>query len=351
LTHVSDTAAAVKPLALGPNLLRRFYRGGEAIARFRGIAHSDEHAPEDWVASTTTVFGEDDTGLSVLPDGSLLRDAVAADPDGFLGSAHAGRYGADPALLVKLLDAGERLPVHCHPGREFARARLDSAYGKTEAWVIVEARGERPSVHLGFRADVDAETLAGWVERQDREPLLEAMHEIPVAPGDCLFVPAGVPHAIGEGILLVELQEPSDLSVLLEWEGFSVEGARDGHLGLGFETALDCVVRTGLDPEELARWKRTGERAPDVRPGVRSLLPSEADPYFRAEWLQPDPDVSLEPAFSILVVLDGTGTLETENGGMLVLARGQTVLIPHGAGAARLTGALQVVRCLPPRMK
>jgi mannose-6-phosphate isomerase len=348
LTHAPHAAAATRPLRLGPNLLRRFYRGGEAIARFRGAPHDDEYAPEDWVASTTTVFGEDRTGLSVLPDGRLLRDEIAADPEGFLGAEHAARHGADPALLVKLLDAGERLPVHCHPGREFARRHLDSAYGKTEAWLIVEARGESPSVHLGFRDDVDDETLAGWVARQDRQPLLDALHELRVAPDDCLFVPAGVPHAIGEGVFLVELQEPSDLSILLEWEGFAVDGARDGHLGIGFETALGSVVRAGLGRAELGRMKPASETAREVRPGVRPLLPREADPYFRAERLQPAPVVSLEASFSVLVVLDGEGSLEAANGGTLAVARGETVLVPYAAGPAQLTGAVHAVRCLPP---
>jgi mannose-6-phosphate isomerase len=338
----------VKPVKLTSNQLHRFYRGGEAIARFRGTATDDDYAPEDWVGSTTTVFGDDRIGLSELPDGQLLRDAVAADPETFFGAAHVRRYGADPALLVKLLDAGERLPVHCHPSRSFAQQRLGSRYGKTEAWLIVEARGTRPSVHLGFREDVGADTLAGWVARQERESLLEALHEFRVAPGDSIFVPAGLPHAIGEGVFLVELQEPSDLSVLLEWTGFEVDSARDGHLGIGFDVALECVERSGLRPGELAGLRNEGGSGKDVRPGARSVLPPDADPYFRAERLRPDPVVSLEPAFSILVVLEGHGRLESEHGGTLALAGGETVLFPNAAGPAELSGVVEVLRCLPP---
>lgn len=338
----------MKPHRLGANQLHRFYRGGEAIARFRGIATDDPYAPEDWVGSTATIFGEDGLGLSALADGRLLRDAIDADPDGFLGRAHAARFGADPALLVKLLDAGERLPVHCHPDRAFARRHLGLAYGKTESWLIVETRGPRPSVWLGFREDVDAGVLAGWVERQDRASMLAALNELPVEPGDCVFVPAGTPHAIGEGVFLIELQEPSDLSVLLEWTGFEVDGARDGHLGIGFETALGCVRRAALGGDGLGRLTRaTGAAAPD-RPGVRPLLPAESRPFFRAERLRPDPAASLEPSFSILVVLEGEGRLETATGGTLPLARGDTVLVPHGAGPAELTGAVDAIRCLPP---
>src|SRR5439155_27078643 len=110
----------------------------------RGILATDDHAPEDWIGSTTTSFGEQTRGLTVLPDGRLLRDAIAAAPTAFLGPAHEQRLGADPALLVKLLDAGQRLPVHFHPEEDFARTHLGSAHGKTEAWIVVETRGERP---------------------------------------------------------------------------------------------------------------------------------------------------------------------------------------------------------------
>lgn len=339
----------MKPIRLAPNPLHRFYRGGAAIAEFRSLAAHDDYAPEDWVGSTTTVFGDAPAGLSLLPDGRLLRDALASDPLAFLRPAHVERFGADPTLLVKLLDAGERLPVHCHPDRSFARRHLASAFGKTEAWVIVAVRGERPVVHLGFRDGVDAQTLERWVSRQETASLLGSLHEVPVAPGDCLFVPAGVPHAIGEGVFLVELQEPSDLSVLLEWEGFAGDGARDGHLGLGFDVALAAVDRSAVGAERLADLRRSGAETPEVRPGVRALLPPEAGPFFRGERLRPDPAAaSLEQDFSILVVLDGEGRLETERGGAAPLARGDTLLVPYAAGAGELTGAVDVVRCLPP---
>ena len=94
------------------------------------------------------------------------------------------------------------------------------------------------TVHLGFTRDVDPEELAVWVERQDAAAMLGALHALAVSEGDAVLVPAGLPHAIGPGLLVVELQEPTDLSVLLEWTGFDVDGERDGHLGVGFDEAL-----------------------------------------------------------------------------------------------------------------
>jgi mannose-6-phosphate isomerase len=334
----------MRPIRLAANQVPRFYRGGAAIAELRGTRVAGEFLPEDWVGSATATYGSDAAGLTVLDDGRTLRAAVEADPEAFLGPRHVDAYGADPALLVKLLDAGERLPVHCHPGREFASRHLGCRNGKTEAWVVVGTDGTSPRVHLGFRDDADPEWLAGVVAAQRAGPLLASLNALPVAAGDTVLVPAGVPHAIGAGVFLVELQEPTDFSVLLEWDGFAVDGRRDGHLGLGFELALQCVDRSGRGADELARLR--GGRG-QVRPGVERLFPDEADPFFRAERLRPDPVAGLDPAFSILVVTYGSGRVETE-AGALDLGRGDTVLLPFAAGDGEVSGELEAVRCLPP---
>src|SRR5262249_23454327 len=155
--------------------------------------------------------------------------------------------------------------------------------------------------------------------------------------------------AIGEGIFLVELQEPTDLSILMEWTGFAIDGERDGHLGLGFDVALQSARRTTVSNEELAGLRRTTSSAPEPAPGRRTRLPPAADGFFRAERLPPAPTaaVTLEPGFSILVVVDGSGELVTEDGSAAI-GRGDALLIPHAAGAAELGGPVDVIRCLPP---
>jgi mannose-6-phosphate isomerase len=336
----------MRPIRLAANRFPRFYRGGSAIDELRGTTPEAGGAflPEDWVGSTTTAFGSAVDGLTVLEDGRTLREAIQADPEGFLGPGHVDAYGDNPALLVKLLHAGERLPVHCHPDRDFARRHLGCPWGKTEAWIIAGTGSAEPIVHLGFREAMDPGRLAELVQAQRVEALLASLNAVSVAPGDTVLVPAGMPHAIGQGVLLVELQEPTDLSVLLEWEGFAIDGARQGHLGLGFDLALRCVDRSGWSPADLARLR--GGRGP-VRPGAERLLPAEADPYFRAERLRPDPGAPLEAAFSILVVTHGSGRLESR-GGSLDLGRGDTVLVPFAAGAGEVRGRLEAVRALPP---
>jgi mannose-6-phosphate isomerase len=319
------------PLVLPPNQFHRFYAGGARIDALRGVAAGEEKRPEDWIGSTTTAFGETDEGLSRVADGRLVRDLVQADPEALLGGEHVARFGADPGLLVKLLDAGERLPVHLHPGREFAGARLGSPWGKTEAWLILHAE-PGASVHAGLREPLDDATLHRWVTDQDADEMLAALHEIPVAAGDALLIPAGTLHAIGAGILLLELQEPTDFSVLVEWRRFGVNSGAE-HLGLGWDTALAAADREQADPAAF--------RSDDP------LLPPAADPYFRAERVIADRGEH-EPSFAVLMVLAGEGTLRAERGEELKLQAGMSVLVPHAAGVTTLAGELDAIRCLPP---
>jgi mannose-6-phosphate isomerase len=327
----------MRPIVLPPNVLHHFYAGGAGIAGLRGLDLSDDHMPEEWIGAVNTTFGDETRGLSRLEDGTFLRDAIAADPETYLGPAHVARWGDDPGLLVKLLDAGQRLPVHFHPGRAFAAEHLSLGHGKTEAWIIVDAE-PGATVHAGFKAPVELETIRRWMRDQDSDAMIAAMHELPVKAGDAVFIPAGTPHAIGAGILLVELQEPTDLSVLLEWNGFELT-EDEGHLNLGWDLALQALDRSAWDDDRIAGLTRGG------RDG--SLLPPDADPYFRADMLEGG--ATLEPGFAILVGTHGAGGLTTEHGGdELPITRGSAVLVPYAAGAGELLGDVRVIRSRPP---
>ncbi|MCI2422059.1 class I mannose-6-phosphate isomerase [Saccharopolyspora sp. K220] len=337
-----EQSSAVSAIVLPANQPRQFYRGGASIAALRGADDDREFGPEDWVASTTTQFGRAESGLSRLPDGRWLRDAVVAEPERWLGAEHVAAFGDSTALLVKLLDAGQRLPVHCHPSDGFAQQHLGSRFGKTEAWIVVGTTGSNPVVYLGFRDDVAPETVAEWVATQDSSAMLRSLNEIPVRPGDTVHVPAGTPHAIGAGVFIVELQQPTDFSITLEWQGF-LSDAESAFLGLDRQTALETVNRTGFDDAVLTSLvKHTADRtAPRV-----PLLADDAAPFFRADRLHGA--VELEPSFGVLVVLDGNGKLRSDHGADLPLRRGSTAVVPHSAGAAQLEGDLTVVHCRPP---
>jgi mannose-6-phosphate isomerase len=326
----------------------RFYRGGPRIAAFRGErggAAAGDHVPEDWVASVTTQAGETTVGLTRLPAtaaanatsaGRLLRDAIAGDPIGWLGPGHVDTFSADPRLLVKLLDPGQRLPVHAHPDDAWAAEHLGRAHGKAEAWCVL-APGD---VFLGLRESITRERLLELVMAQDTETLLGMLHRREVVAGDTVYVPPGVLHAIGEGVLLAEVQQPEDLSILLEWRGFDVDGATHGHLGVGFGEAIRALELTARSDSEVdALITRDGQN--------ESLLPSEAARYFRAARYTFSGRQKLEKGYAVLVMIDGSLDLSFV-GRRLSIVAGDTVLVPHAAGPIELTGSGTVLVFRPP---
>ena len=126
------------PSKLPSNQFDHFYRGGDRIGALRH-GPGGPMRPEEWIGSITTRFGESEQGLSRLPDGEFLKDAISADPVSWLGQAHINSFGLSIEVLVKLLDPDQRLPVHFHPNKAFAKQHLGLDHGKTEAWIILEA--------------------------------------------------------------------------------------------------------------------------------------------------------------------------------------------------------------------
>jgi mannose-6-phosphate isomerase len=316
----------------------RFYRGGERIVAFRGgRAAPEDRVPEDWIGSTTCVRGQAPLGMTILPSGIPLADAVADRPEWWLGTGHYARFGADTKLLVKLLDAGERLPIHAHPDSSFARTQLGAAHGKAEAWHILSSG----VIYLGLTRDLSSGALRAIVDSQQTDALLAAMHQIAVQPGNRVYVPPGLLHSIGAGVFLAEVQEPEDLSILLEWKGFRLDGSRDGHLGLGFDSALEAVDRAATSPATIASLVSTST-------GASTSLPSPADEYFRLERMEvTEQKLSIAAGFAVLLVLAGEMTIAAVDG-TCSAAIGDTFVVPAAAGALTVSGRGALLVARPP---
>ena len=330
----------VLPSKLPSNQFDHFYRGGNRIGALRH-GPGGPMRPEEWIGSITTRFGEAEQGLSKLPDGTFLKDAIAANPVSWLGQAHIDSFGLSIEVLVKLLDPDQRLPVHFHPNKAFAKQHLGLDHGKTEAWIILEAPAGS-GVGLGFKEKQNKEDLLKLVSNQDSQALLASLRRSEVSVGDAILVPAGVAHAIDSGIFVLELQEPTDLSALLEWEGFAVDGNKDGHLGLGFETVTDALK---LDPLGDSEFNSLVLRNSLSGGALRSILPLKADGYFRAHLAPGIGD--FESGFAIGLVLDGTGEINFANAPGMQITKGDALVIPHAAGRFTISGA-NVIICRPP---
>ena len=313
---------------LRANRVRRMYLGGGRIDAFTGWAPDCSDGvsrPEDWLASTTTAFNGrveiEGEGLGRLEDGRLVADVIGTLP-----------------ILVKLLDSDERLVIQAHPTVPFAKVFMNSSVGKTECWYFLPGTASDASVYLGFKPGV---TEAQWrTAFAEQKGLLDCLHRVPVKAGDFVFVDGGVPHAIGAGCFMIELQEPSDLMVVAE--RFTPSGreipAAKLHGGLGFERMFDVYSYEPLAYEELCRrYVRFGGAAASA--GLRQVLGPDLTDKFELWCVAGGEALSLGGAGAVAVVTEGEGAL---NG--VPVRKGDRLVISNEKSVA-CAGACQAVVC------
>jgi len=257
------------PLKQLSNRVWRTYEGGALIDRWKKTAPEiDASMPEEWIMSTITARGKnrpEKEGLSLIKtnDGNLaLKDLIDSDPVLYLGKALAQKYGTT-GVLIKMLDSMERLTIQVHPDKQYAKNILNSEFGKTESWYVLNTRevdGGKSVVYMGFKKHVTKEHWKSIFENQNIEEMLDCLHKIEVKPGDAFMIYGGVPHAIGAGCFLMEVQEPTDYTMRVEKT--TPKGLKIGpeliHQGVGEETMLECFhYETHTLEEALNNWKIT----------------------------------------------------------------------------------------------
>lgn len=324
--------------AIGSMRVRRGYRGGALLEARAGRPAIDGERPEDWIASTVAAVNpglpaEAGEGLTPLtaPDGS--RTTLAA----VLGGRELG-------FLAKLLDSAMRLHVQAHPTRAFARERLGSPYGKLEAYVILAVRpGADAWIRLGFQRSPGREAWRGIVERQDIAAMDACFERIPVAVGETWLVPGGWPHAIGPGVLMLEVMEPSDLVVRCEFEreGLVVPPqARFMGRDLGF--CLDVFDYTQRDAAAVRAAARLAAAPLPLAAGCHEqvLVGSQHTDCFTIRRIQlaSGATCALPHARSALVLAEGGTPLLQADGARLALSPLDAALLP-GGGTVRISGA------------
>ena len=323
----------------------RTYRGGTRLDGWTGTTGvSDGQHPEEWVASVTEarnptpVPGE---GLSRAEDGELLRDLIERDRTAMLG---AGRD--DLGALVKIIDADERLTVQVHPDRKCARELFDSEYGKTECWYFLDdgqsLEGERPYVYYGFKEGVTRERWEELFGLQDIDGMLACLNRIEVEPSMVVLVRGGVPHALGKGCFLIEVQEPTDYTIRVERVTPSGLHVADEscHQGLGFARMFDCFDYMGWSYDEaVASCVVTPKRLVDEGDVVvDELVGYDSTPCFAMERISfRSPGMlglSQDGDYRILHVTAGSGMLHdaSANGEDIVLTRGDQIFVPAAFG-------------------
>jgi mannose-6-phosphate isomerase len=364
-----------KLVLLPENRVWRSYPGGRTLDRLAGhVPAADGHFAEDWIASATRAVNPPDAardpaavrfpaadGVSRVlvggdPEPRDFAALLASDPDYFLGPA----AGAAPRLLVKFLDSGTRLHFQVHPTRQFARERLGAPAGKTEAYHVLAVRddaveSDAGSILVGFQRPPSRAQLRDWIRDQDIAAIRGCFDPVRVAPGDTFLIPGGTPHALGAGIFMVEIQEPSDLVVRFEFErgGFVLpEPAR--FMGRGLDVALDVFDLEPLDAAALEARVRCRPRAAVAlgAAGRREELigPDRTDCFrvFRTRLAGPVEQAEAAPVIAIVTA----GAVRAHVGGETHrLGTFAKAFLPAGLGPVRLEpegDEATILECLPP---
>jgi len=362
LNAAEASRLAERPLKLTANRVWRIYQGGALIDTLRGEPYPQDGCfPEDWTTSDTQALNEGREhiveGLSQvqLADGRTLplRDLLQAAPEPFLGREHVRRYGNKLALLVKLLDSAERLQIQAHPTPEFSRRHLNDTFGKTESWLVLGTRpiaGVEPYILLGFRERLDKPTLGDLIARQDVAGMEQMLNRVPARPGQLYILRAGVPHAIGPGVFMVEVQEPTDWVVSAEYQvGQVVLSEKAALMGLDLDTALDVFEYDGAVADE-AVTAATLSRRP-LSDAETTLVGREDTPCFRAHELRVRgdlPDPHRGEVYSGIVV-DGSGEMIIA-GESLPLRQGDSFFVPADSrhDGYRSRDGMRVILSFPP---
>lgn len=356
------------PLKLTEERAWRTYLGGSLLEQFHGRAAADDHFPEEWIMSVVAArnTGREDIieGLSRLCESPelTLKDFIAANPEDLLGKDHVELYGNHPGVLVKLIDSAERLAIQVHPSRVQARRLFDSAYGKTEAWYILGGRtinGEEPYVYLGFKEGITENRWKELFEKQDIPGMLDCLHRFSVQVGDMILIEGGVPHAIGAGCFLAEIQEPTDYTLRVEKTTPSGLAVPDTmcHQGLGFERMFDCFTYEGVSETEVRKRWFIRPQMLDAQSGgmLTALLQYQRTPYFSLNEIHVTEcyELASSSVFFGLYVLEGCGIIiaGTEE---IKINKGEQFFVPAQSAGLRISckngSGLQLLQMFGPQI-
>ena len=257
-----------------------------------------------------------EAGECTLPDGTPLSKA-ATEAD--LGENCKG-FDFFP-VLVKFIDAQDKLSVQVHPADEYA-LKHENSLGKTEMWYIADA-DEGAGIYLGFKENISREQF----ERAIKEKTLtEYLKFIPVKPGESYFIPAGTIHAICSGCLICEIQQNSNITYRVYDYGRRDKDGNERELHI--EKALAVTNTYPIEPKELNVKTKEGVLKGISRFFTATLAKIDGEQTFEKD----------EASFRHFTCLDGEGRI-----GDVEIHKGESVFVPAGQDEFVLEGKFTAI--------
>ncbi len=318
MTSTDDQILAA-PIVFRP-YFKRVLWGGSKICRYKGISSDATDIGESWEISALP-------GQESRVDGGLYADMTLQElSDRFgaqlLGDSVLKRYGGKFPMLIKFIDANDRLSVQVHPDDKMAAER-HSSLGKSEMWYIIDAE---PGAKI-YSGLTEAMTPEQYEQRLLEGSITDVLAEYETAPGEVFYLPAGRVHAIGPGNFLAEIQESSDITYRIYDYGRrdSAGRPRELHTDMARE-AIDYKVRDTYRSPSPSPDEKNCEIAACEHFTVRRLIIEGPHTYTFSR-----------DSFTALMCLEGEVTLNYP-GGTLTLRQGHTALLPAVMRSIELTG-------------
>ncbi|MGH7213873.1 MAG: type I phosphomannose isomerase catalytic subunit [Tepidisphaeraceae bacterium] len=314
------------PLKFTPRFVEKIWGGRKLETVLGKTLPSGKSIGESWELydfPPGVVDGSKDWVSAAVANGPLAGRTLHALVEEFgrdlLGDVPPAKQGQFP-ILIKFLDAREDLSVQVHPDEDYANTHPD-AFLKNEAWYVME-HDPGAKLYKGLVPGTTRERFRqaitdGTVERQIRH--------IPVKPGQCFYLQSGTVHALGAGILVAEVQTPSDTTFRV-YDFNRLDATTGKPRTLHVDQALACIDFSGRPEPEQKRSHVAG-----FHTTVSRLVTC---PYFKVEKVRmtegiEEPVPYDEPV--VWIILEGSAEVRVDGAKEPTkFAKGETILLPAG---------------------
>ncbi|MBQ3259675.1 MAG: class I mannose-6-phosphate isomerase [Alistipes sp.] len=318
------------PLKFKPRLKERIW-GGSILAEKKGkaagrIDRSKKYG-ESWDLSC--VKGDISSVASGMLKGNNLEELIEVYMGDLVGEKVFEEYGLEFPLLIKTLDCNDVLSVQVHPDDELAAERHNSL-GKTEMWYVTSCE-EGAAIYIGFNREITREE---YLDAVSSGRLVDLLNRVEVKAGDAFFIPAGLVHALGKGVQVVEIQQTSDVTYrIYDWDRVDDEGkSRELHTALAVD-AIDFAMRT---EDSICRYV----------PKLNESVEIAKCKYFTTNILQVEGEVAKDYAsldsFVILMCIGGEAEIDAD-GNVEKMADGDVVLLPAEFNEVVIKGSAKLL--------
>jgi mannose-6-phosphate isomerase len=303
--------AELYPLKFETVLKEKVWGGNKLSSVFNKKSDGADNIGESWELSAIA----DDQ--SVISNGFLagnnIEELIEVYMGDITGDSIFEKFGNEFPLLIKFVEARQDLSIQVHPGNDLARKR-HNAYGKTEMWYILDCQ-KGSKIYTGFKEGVTKEI---YEEALITGTMEEILNSETVEPGDVFFTPAGRVHAIGAGIVLVEIQQTSDITYrIFDWNRNNTgKEKRELHTDLALE-AID--------------FKQSGNDKIRIEPVLNETVNLVNCDFFNVNIISLnstiDKDFYFNDSFVVYICIEGSFAICWEGNSETVI-KGETVLVP-----------------------